>query len=488
VTSLAEPVRDVNADTSSQVPRPSFQLPDRALDEAPTWPTTRLVSASLTLALGISLFAPAFASTSHDSRWIVLALSAFAVTIATRAVFEVLGFAAAAVRLRRHLPVVVAPALLAGASMTLASEVVGAPWSPAVGVTTFALVSMTLLTAVAARGVEVRFRHALRRVYFIGAAETLRDLRNEIDRRHDSTLVGTTTVRSGRARIRSEDLVTRVLESRATALVLDGHAMRRPELVEAASTLNLAGLRVRDLVSYYEAEFKKVPLAELTPVWFLCDIASIHRRCHYGRVRRGLDVTIAGGLLVLTLPILVAAAIAIRLTSRGPAIYSQRRVGLGGTDFTLLKLRTMRVQSAGSAHASWAGSQAHRVTFVGRLLRRFRLDELPQLWNVVRGDLALIGPRPEQVPIVERLNQELLYYSSRHCIRPGITGWAQVNLGYGGSPNGTVAKLQRDLYYVKHHGPRLDLLIVWLTVKAVLAGPRISPSPALQRVAASEPL
>jgi len=175
-------------------------------------------------------------------------------------------------------------------------------------------------------------------------------------------------------------------------------------------------------------------------------------------------------LLLLAAPVLLLAAIAIRVTSRGPALYRQRRVGKEGEEFILLKLRTMVERTEADAEAAWALSQAHRVTSVGRLLRRFRLDELPQLWNVIRGDLALIGPRPEQLPIVAELTRELPHYSSRHCIRPGVTGWAQVNLGYGGSVEGTVAKLQRDLYYMKHHSLRLDALIVWLTVKAVLAG------------------
>ena len=184
--------------------------------------------------------------------------------------------------------------------------------------------------------------------------------------------------------------------------------------------------------------------------------------------RRVVQAVIATVLLLTSLPALLAAMAAIKLTSPGPALYRQRRVGKGGAHFTLLKLRTM-TQSSQTA-ATWATSEIHRVTVVGRFLRRFRLDELPQLWNVIRGDLALVGPRPEQVPIAERLDSELPYYGARHCIRPGITGWAQVNLGYGGSFEGTVAKLQRDLYYVKHASLRLDLLILWLTFKAVIAG------------------
>ena len=121
---------------------------------------------------------------------------------------------------------------------------------------------------------------------------------------------------------------------------------------------------------------------------------------------------------------------------------------------------------------AWATDHDHRITPLGRVLRRYRLDELPQLWNVLRGELALVGPRPEQVPIVERLEQQIPFYAARHTVRPGLTGWAQVNLGYSGSLEGTRAKLQRDLYYVKHRSLRLDLLILWLTLKAVFTDPR----------------
>jgi lipopolysaccharide/colanic/teichoic acid biosynthesis glycosyltransferase len=134
------------------------------------------------------------------------------------------------------------------------------------------------------------------------------------------------------------------------------------------------------------------------------------------------------------------------------------------------KFRSMRDHAELESGPVWAARGDPRRTLVGRFIRRFSLDELPQLWNILRGDLALVGPRPEQVPIVERLDQELPHYNARHCIRPGLTGWAQVNLGYGGSVDGTIAKLQRDLYYVKHQSLRLDALIIWLTLRAVLAG------------------
>jgi lipopolysaccharide/colanic/teichoic acid biosynthesis glycosyltransferase len=502
----------------------------REFDDAPCWPVTRLMGWSLTLALGVSIFGPTTAAHAHRIEWLTLLLPAALGTLGARALFEALGFAmgsrgpAAGWRgFRGLLAAAIPAALLAATLMALASVIVGVAWSPVVGATTTALAALVLTTAGAIRGVEIRLRLSLRRVFFVGSAESQRDLERELARRSDARLVGARTAvmppvgsltygqelgsyeymirnpatedgegrhrppraeaagpanahdaaarpaRHPGARSEAKTMVETVLTSRATLVVLDAHAMRVPELVDAASQLNLAGLRIRDLVSYYESEFKKVPLSELSPTWFLFDIASIHRRRIYSLFRRGLEALVGAVLLLLSLPVLLVAAALIKLTSRGPVLYRQRRVGKGGVAFTLVKLRTMAESPEPSA-AEWAPSHAHRVTKVGGVLRRFRLDEVPQLWNVIRGDLALVGPRPEQVPIVERLDRELPHYSARHCIRPGITGWAQVNLGYAGSVEGTMAKLQRDLYYVKHNSLRLDGLIIWLTIKTVIAG------------------
>jgi lipopolysaccharide/colanic/teichoic acid biosynthesis glycosyltransferase len=310
---------------------------------------------------------------------------------------------------------------------------------------------------------EIRVRLGLRRVFFVGSTDTRHELERELERRHDARLVGATAG----AVIAPDRLVQRVLDARATVLVLDGAALQVPTVIEAAKQLNLDGVRVRELVSYYESEFKKVPLTEVTPAWFLFDISPIHRRRAYRVARRGAETLAAAVFLFCALPVLAAAVLAIKLTSPGPALYRQRRVGRGGSHFTLVKLRTMLGDPPSPA---WAASEELRVTAVGRFLRRFRIDELPQLANVIRGDLALIGPRPEQVPIVQRLERELPHYAARHCIRPGLTGWAQVHLGYAGSLEGTVAKLQRDLYYVKHSSVRLDGLILWLTFKTLIAG------------------
>jgi lipopolysaccharide/colanic/teichoic acid biosynthesis glycosyltransferase len=327
------------------------------------------------------------------------------------------------------------------------------------------LIAGTLLGAGELRNLEIRVRLALRRVFFAGTSEARSDLSHELAHSREARLVG--SVNALGVHHSKDAIVHAVRESQATVLVLDHEALRVPGIVEAASQLNLEGIQVRELIGYYEAEFKKVPLAELTPTWFLFDIASVHERPISRALRRVFEVIISIVVLALMSPFLMAAIAAIRLTSRGPGLYRQRRVGRHGAQFTLLKLRTMREADGAPA---WAAAEQHRITQVGGVLRRYRLDELPQLWNVIRGDLALVGPRPEQVPIAEQLEREIPFYGARQSVRPGLTGWAQVNMGYGGSFEGTLAKLQRDLYYVKHGGIRLDCLILWLTLKTILTG------------------
>jgi lipopolysaccharide/colanic/teichoic acid biosynthesis glycosyltransferase len=418
---------------------------------------------SLTLILCLCLIGPVALAGVHGARGLALALPAILATVSARVLFEAVDPGSRGHGLRSHIVPALSAAGVAALVMAGSATIAGLDWSLTTAVASGALAAVTLAAAGALRDFEIRVRLALRRVFFVGSDAARRDLEHELRRRSDASFVGAETAGD---QLDTGRLSKAVRDSQATVLVIDYDAMRLPAVVEAASELNLAGLHVRELVSYYEAEFKKVPLDELSPTWFLFDIAPIHHRALSNAVRRAVETLIAAALLLASAPLLAGAMIAIRLTSAGPALYRQRRVGKGGTPFTLLKLRTMTLAEE---TASWAPSQTHRVTPVGHFLRRFRLDELPQLWNVIRADLALIGPRPEQVAIAERLEREVPYYSARHCIHPGLTGWAQVNLGYAGSIEGTVAKLQHDLYYIKHASPRLDALILWKTLKTVVS-------------------
>ncbi len=434
-----------------------------AFEDSPRWPVTILAGMSLMLTLFVCLVGPIALAGVHGALGLTLALPAILATVSARVLFEAVDPGTRGHGLRSHIVPALTAAGVAALVMTGSATIVGLSWPLTTAVACGALAAVTLIAAGVLRDVEIRVRLALRRVYFVGADAARKDLKHELRRRSDARFVG---AEQADGQLDPTRLIQAVRDSQATVLVIDYDAMRLPVVVEAASELNLAGMHVRELVSYYEAEFKKVPLDELSPTWFLFDIAPIHHRALSNAVRRAVETLIAAALLLASTPLLVGVMIAIRLTSSGPALYRQRRVGKGGTHFTLLKLRTMTLAEE---TASWAPSQTHRVTPVGHFLRRFRLDELPQLWNVIRADLALIGPRPEQVAIAARLEREVPYYSARQCIRPGLTGWAQVNLGYAGSIEGTVAKLQHDLYYIKHASPRLDALILWKTLKTVVS-------------------
>lgn len=185
--------------------------------------------------------------------------------------------------------------------------------------------------------------------------------------------------------------------------------------------------------------------------------------------RRAISVAVSAALLVLTAPLIAVAALAVALDSPGPILYRQGRVGRRGVVFSIVKFRTMGVD-AERAGAEWAAFDDPRVTRVGRWLRRFRVDELPQLWNVLRGDMDLVGPRPERPKFVAELRRKIPYYDLRAIVRPGITGWAQVKYPYAASVEEAREKLQYDLYYVRHLSLSLDLFIVLLTAKVVLSG------------------
>jgi exopolysaccharide biosynthesis polyprenyl glycosylphosphotransferase len=185
-------------------------------------------------------------------------------------------------------------------------------------------------------------------------------------------------------------------------------------------------------------------------------------------VKRLSDVVFSLIGLLVALPLMALVALAIRASSNGPVLYSQTRVGRNGAPFTIYKFRSMQVDAEATSGAVWSVENDPRVTRLGRFLRRTRLDELPQLWNVLRGDMSFIGPRPERPEFVANLEREIPYYGQRHVVRPGITGWAQVRHGYGATVEDAQEKLQFDLFYIKHMSFPFDVYIVLETVKTVL--------------------
>jgi len=233
----------------------------------------------------------------------------------------------------------------------------------------------------------------------------------------------------------------------------------------------LAGVEVTELVTFLERETGKVYLDLLNPSWiifgsgFRRDIAR-----HYSE--RGLDLLASFGLLVITAPVMALTALAIKMEDglRAPVLYGQQRVGYGGRLFEVLKFRSMRVDAEKDGGAQWARPNDDRVTRVGRLIRRSRIDELPQLLNVLGGHMSFVGPRPERPEFVQQLATSIPYYQERHSVKPGITGWAQLCYPYGASEQDAIEKLQYDLYYVKNHGLIFDILILLQTVEVILLG------------------
>ena len=232
-------------------------------------------------------------------------------------------------------------------------------------------------------------------------------------------------------------------------------------------TLRVRGLMIEDAISTLSALTGRVSLDAVRPSWFVFS-DGFHRSRLNEILKRLLDLCAGTIGLVISLPLMLLVAIAVRLGSKGPVLYRQTRVGRMGKCFDVLKFRSMRADAERYTGAQWATENDPRVTRVGRFLRKYRLDELPQFWNVIRGEMSFVGPRPERPCFVEELRRIIPYYDERHSVRPGITGWAQVQLDYGASVEDALAKLEYDLFYLKNMSLLFDLAIIFQTVRIVI--------------------
>jgi sugar transferase (PEP-CTERM system associated) len=231
----------------------------------------------------------------------------------------------------------------------------------------------------------------------------------------------------------------------------------------------LRGIRIEDWPTFYEKLTGKIVVQNLRTSWLVFS-EGFNRTLVTRTMKRWIDLVLAGLLLALAGPILLLVAVAIRLNSSGPVFFRQERVGEGGQTFTLLKFRTMVDNAEAESGPVWANDHDPRATAVGCWLRKTRIDEIPQIWNVLKGEMSFIGPRPERPHFVARLQQKIPYYAERHSIKPGITGWAQVRYRYGASIEEAEEKLQYDLYYVKNMSHFLDALILLSSIQVVLFG------------------
>ena len=251
--------------------------------------------------------------------------------------------------------------------------------------------------------------------------------------------------------------VVLALEERRNAIPLD-------DLLRIKTT----GVHVNEISSFLERETGRVDLDSVNPSWLIFSDGFSSGRRLSGIAKRLFDVIASSILLAATMPIIILFAILVKLESKGPAFYRQVRVGLFGQPYSVLKLRSMRSDAEVEGKAVWASQDDPRITRVGKLIRKVRIDELPQTWNVLKGEMSFVGPRPERPEFVADLEQQLSYYAERHMVKPGITGWAQVNYPYGASIEDSRHKLEYDLYYAKNYTPFLDILILLQTIRVVL--------------------
>ncbi|HET7694298.1 MAG TPA: TIGR03013 family XrtA/PEP-CTERM system glycosyltransferase [Vicinamibacterales bacterium] len=318
------------------------------------------------------------------------------------------------------------------------------------------------------------------RVLFVGTGETARKVARQILDQHefayrvigfiddDPSRIGERIVNP--AIVGTPADLDRLIAQHHVDRIVVGLSDRRGKLpVEELLRAKMAGIRVEDATTTYERVTGKILIDDLRPSWLIFSdgfrVSGVTRF-----MKRAIDLTLALALAIVTLPLMLLTALLVLLEDGRPVLYRQERVGENGRTFVLSKFRSMRKDAEQGGTPVWARDGDDRVTRVGRFIRKTRLDELPQLWNVVRGDMSFVGPRPERPFFVEQLAQDIPFYQQRHAVKPGLTGWAQVKYRYGSSREDAMEKLRYDLYYIKHLSVFFDLTIVFDTVKVVLFG------------------
>ena len=309
------------------------------------------------------------------------------------------------------------------------------------------------------------------RVYVLGNGERARNVVETLRARRDAgmdvvNVEGGGSFKELRERFAADLRGFRDPKSRIDRIIVAMEDRRGSMPLRELLDLRLSGVLIEDATSLLERLYGKLPLEGLNPSALIFS-DGFNVKASQQIVRRLVSITVSFVALIICLPFLPFIILAVRLSSRGPIFFRQTRVGLRGRPFTVYKFRTMR-QDAEAAGAVWATKDDPRVTKLGKFMRKTRVDESPQLWNVVRGEMAFVGPRPERPEFVQWLSNEIPFYELRHIIRPGITGWAQVRFRYGASLEETKQKLEYDLYYVKHLSLGLDLLIMFETIKTII--------------------
>jgi sugar transferase (PEP-CTERM system associated) len=321
-----------------------------------------------------------------------------------------------------------------------------------------------------------RDAHLEERVVILGTGPTARTLAQLISTRREYAyrLVGFIDDGSPLSVRRHDvlggfEMLGTLLDDRRVDRIIVGLSDRRGRLpIKDLLAAKMSGVRVEDATTTYERLTGKILIDDLKPSWLVfSDGFRVGRTTRL--LKRTFDLALAIIGLILAAPLVLLTAVAIRLDSRGPILYWQERVGQHGRIFTLCKFRSMRIDAERGTPV-WATARDNRITRVGRVIRLTRLDELPQLWSVLRGDMSFVGPRPERPYFVEQLAAAIPFYLERHVVKPGLTGWAQVKYQYGSSVEDAMEKLRYDLYYIKHMSVIFDLTIAIDTVKVIVSG------------------
>jgi sugar transferase (PEP-CTERM system associated) len=317
------------------------------------------------------------------------------------------------------------------------------------------------------------------RVLVLGTGSRVAGLAENLQRSPSHQVIGFVSLQSSKHFV-PQSQVLPMAPGATLASVVDKHAIDQIVVgvrdrrdggfpVQQLLECKMKGVEVVELPTFFEREYRQVMLESLNPSWMVLG-DGFRQSLFANAVKRLFDLTVSVALLLVCLPVLLVAALCIFLETGLPVLYRQERLGQRGRVFTLYKLRSMRVGAERSGTAQWAKANDDRVTKVGQIIRKCRIDELPQLFNVIKGEMSLVGPRPERQFFVDQLVKQIPYYSLRHTVKPGITGWAQVRYAYGASVDDAVEKLQHDLYYVKNHSLFLDIMILVATVEVVLWG------------------
>ena len=261
-----------------------------------------------------------------------------------------------------------------------------------------------------------------------------------------------------------------IVKKREIGKIIITETLHDRKFAETILNFKLKGIQVFDFINFYEKIEEKVPVLSINEEYIL--FGSGYDILHASldqRIKRLFDLILALFVTIVTLPIMIVAAIIVKLESKGPVFFSQSRVGLGNESFQIYKFRSMRLHDE-NAHSRYAQEKDNRITKFGKIMRKTRIDELPQLWNVIKGDMSFIGPRAEWDKLCKEYEEKIPFYNIRHSVKPGLTGWAQVRYPYGMGVEDALEKLRYDLYYIKHQNLAFDIMILFQTVKIVIFG------------------